>query len=292
MQVRAGDTGHSIIITGMDRVEVQKAKDVLQNILQTTGFLIPQHVDVSSNGEKIRKFLTQQERNMALKVDFHPAKMLVEIVGIDEAVTKTKSVLKQFFETMRIKKQTLAGYMNPPQAWKFLEIHFQEIMKEKNEFLRHDVPVQLEKQASGEYQISITGNDEDIIECKDILKKLIEKIALKEETIASPGLTALLSATNGKDELKRIESHRKVYIEPQLSSGLSVPIKSRSASKLPSNVASQDATNFRSPQHQAQMDYNSHDFTTKEGLQFSCKLGRIEDEKVSGSAHECKSVLC
>ena len=290
MQVRAGDHGHSIIVTGMDRIEVQKAKDVLQDILQTINFLIPQHVDVSSHGEKIRKFLTEQERSMALKIHFQPSKMLVEIVGIDEAVAKTKSVLEQFFESMRIKKQILTGY-NPPRVWKFLEIHFQEIIKEKSKLLSHDVPIQLEKQASGDYQISMTGNEEDIVACEDILKKLIKKITQKVETIASPGLTAFLNAKNGQDELKRIESHRKVYIEPQLSSGLSLPIKSRPVSELLSNVnvTSQDATYSRSPQCQTQMDYNSHNFITKEGLQFYCKLGRIEDEKVSVSSNESRT---
>ena len=266
----------------MDRVELKKSKNVLQDLIQTTNFIIPQHVDVTSHAEKIHKFLAEQERSMALKIDFQPSKMLVEIVGIDEAVTKTKSVLKQFFESMRIKKQILTGH-HPPVVWKFLEIHFQEIIKEKNKLLCHDVPIQLEKQASGEYQISMTGNEEDILECKDILKKLLKKITQKVETIASPGLTALLNGTNGKEELKRIENHRKVYIEPQFTAGLSLPIKSPSASKLPSNVTSQNATNSRSPQHQTLMDYNSHNFITKEGLQFSCKLGNIEDEKVSVS---------
>lgn len=169
IQVCADDTGNSIIITGMDRVELQKALNVVKDLIQTTNFQIPQHVDVSSQSEKIRKFLTSQERAMALKADFDASKMLVDIVGMDEEVTKAISALKQFFETMNIKKHILPG-QNPPRVWKFLEIHFEEI-KEKNKSLGRDVPVQLEKQASGEYQISITGTDEDIVLCEEELNK-------------------------------------------------------------------------------------------------------------------------
>lgn len=261
----------------MDRVELQKALNVVKDLIQTTNFQIPQHVDVSSQSEKIRKFLTSQERAMALKADFDASKMLVDIVGMDEEVTKAISALKQFFETMNI----LPGY-NPPRVWKFLEIHFEEI-KEKNKSLGRDVPVQLEKQASGEYQISITGTDEDIVLCEDELNKLIRKITQKEETIASPGLTKFLKATNGQDEVKRIEKNRIVYIEPQFSTELSSMLNnSLSASTLPLNVTVQDTKNSRL-QHEINENYSTHNFITTEGLQFSCKVGRIEDQKVSVS---------
>ena len=266
----------------MDRVELQKALNVVKDLVQTTNFQIPQHVDVSSQSEKIRKFLTNQERAMALKADFHASKMLVDIVGMDAQVTKAISALKQFFESIDIKKHVLPGY-NPPRVWKFLEIHFEEMMKEKNKVLDRDVPVQLEKQASGEYQISITGTDEDIVLCKDELNKLIRRITQKEETIASPGLTKFLKATNGEDEVKRIEKNRIVCIEPHFSTGLSSMLNnSLSASTLPLNVTVQDTKNSR-VQHEIDEDYSTHNFITKEGLQFSCKVGRIEDQEVSVS---------
>lgn len=264
IQVCACDRGNSVIITAMDSIELRKARDLLFDLIEIKTFSIPEDVDRYSESGIIKKFLTEQEGSLPIKIYFHPSNVLVEIVGVTEAVTKAISTFGQFFESMRIKRQFFVGNRKlTPDVWTFLEMHFDEIKKAKEEkFLNLKVSVKLEKQPSGgNHQISMTGIEESFPACNDILEELIMEITQKDEQIAFPGLQKLFDGQIGKHELQRIGKNCKVYIKIQPSA--EIP---RSAT-----VSS----------HSTQSGYERYNFTTKEGVQLSCKIGRLENEKVS-----------
>ncbi|CAB4016167.1 Hypothetical predicted protein [Paramuricea clavata] len=262
-QVCAGDTGNLVIITAMNNIELRKAKDLLLDLIEIKTVSIPEDVDRHSESGNIKKFLTKQEGSLPIKIYFHPSNVLVQIVGVAEAVTKAISTFRQFFESMRIKRQFFIGNRKlTPDVWTFLEMHFDEIKKAKEEkFLNLKVSVKLEKQPSGNHQISMTGTEESFPACNNILEELIMEITQKDELIEFPGLQKLFDAQIGKHELERIGKNCKVYIKVQPSAAIP-----RSAT-----VSS----------HSTQSGYERYNITTKEGVQLSCKIGRIENEKVS-----------
>ena len=263
IQVCAGDTGNSVIITAMDSIELRKARDILFDLIEIKTFSIPEDVDRYSESGNIKKFLTEQEGSLPIKIYFHPSNVLVKIVGVAEAVTKAISTFGQFIESMRIKRQIFIGNRKlTPDVWTFLEMHFDEIKKAKEEkFLNLKVSVKLEKQPSGNHQISMTGIEENFPACNDILEELIMEITQKDEQIAFPGLQKLFDGQIGKHELERIGKDCKVYIEV------------RPSAEIPRSATVSS--------HSTQSGYERYNITTKGGVQLSCKIGRIENEKVS-----------
>jgi hypothetical protein len=233
----------------MDSTELQKATRVLLELLEKQKIPIPESIDRYSESEKIQKFLRELQASKAIKIYFHPSNAVVEIVGVTESVTTALSKLQAFFESLCVKEKILR--VNAPSDVKtFLELHFDTIIKEREkEFLKIKISVRLRKQAFGDYQIIMTGTEECFAVGEDILQRMIAGITQKDEKFAAPGLKNLFNGQNGKDEVKRIERNRMVSITIQ-------------SDELPQN------------------GYDRYNFTTKEGVQVSYKIGRIENEKV------------
>ena len=266
-QISAGETGNSTIITAINRVELQKARKVLIEMFQSKTYAIPADVDLSSQSSKFQNFRTEQEKSMVLKIHFHPSSMTLEVLGLEESVTKAIVSLEQFLESMRMKKFIWTKNLSP-NVWKFMEMYFDKIKEAENDqFLNLNATFDLEKLPSGTYQISVKTAKEKVPASENLLNQLMKKITERDEILALPGLKMLFHGQYGNDELKRIERNRMVYIKiqqpqniPQLGAGIQ-----------------RSATVSCSPEQSA---YDRYNFTSREGVKLSCRIGRIEDERV------------
>jgi hypothetical protein len=265
-QISAGETGNSTIITAINRVELQKARKVLFEMFQSKTYAIPADVHLSSQSSKFQNFRTEQEKSMVLKIHFHPSSTTLEILGLEESVTKAIVSLEQFFESMRIKNFFWTKNLSP-NVWKFMETYFDKIKKAENDqFLNQDATFDLEKLPSGKYQIFVKTTKENFPASENLLNQLMKKITERDEILALPGLKMLFHGKNGNDELKRIERNRMVYIKIQ------------HPQNVPQLGIQRSATVSCSPVQSAYYRYN---FTSSEGVKLSCRIGRIEDERVS-----------
>ena len=246
-----------VVITAIDDTELQKATRILFESVEIQRVQIPEHVDCYSEGEKIQRFVRELQSNRALKIYFHSSNPVVEIVGVSASVATALSKLKAFFVSLRIKQKSFALPNSTPDIKTFLRIHFDSVIKKKErEFQSLNISVQLQIQSCGAYQIIMTGAEKDFPAGESIVQKMISNITQKDEKFSYPGLKKLFDEKNGIEEMKRIEQKREVLI--RITPGLAPVSKSK-------------------PQN----SYARYNCTTKEGVQVSFKIGRIENEQVS-----------
>ena len=277
IKVSAGNKGNDVIITGTDRVEAQKAQKLFMQLISMEK-LHPIPKDVSSQNKEFQKLRVELEKSLAIKIDCRTSNEILKIYGLEEAVKKAKSKIEQFFKSLSIKSERYAPDLTT-DVWMFLEMHLNEV---KRATINRDVSIKLEKQPSGNHQLCITGNAEDVSSCKNILEKaLLREIVKKDEKIAYPGLRKLFDG-NKHNWVKQIEGKWKVCInikiQPASDTPLPVPRLNPLFPYRPrfATVSYSDDT---------QNVFRQFNFITNEGLKLSCKFGRIENEKVSYESH-------
>ena len=262
-QVHPDCDGMSVKITAIGVIELQKATRILVELVEKQRIQIPEHVDRYSEGEKIQKFVKGLESSRALKIYFQPSNSVVEIVGVSQFVAKALRELQAFFVSLRIKQKSFAPPNSTPDIKTFLRIYFDHfIKKEEREFQSLNISVQQIQSCSG-YQITMTGAEKNFSAAERMLQRMVSNITQKDIKFTYPGLIKLFDEKNGVDEVKRIEQKRKVLI--RITPGLAHVSKSK-------------------PQN----SYARYNFATKEGVQVSFKIGRIENEQADvlvNSAH-------
>lgn len=224
--------------------------------------------DVSPQNKEFQKLFLDLEKKMAIKIDCRTSKETLKIYGLEEDVKKAKSIIEQYFKSLCIKTERFIANLTT-DVWTFLELRFNKVKQVKEEFKTMKGSVILEKLPSGKHQFSITGNVKDVSACKGILEKvLFGEISEKDERIAYPGLKKLFAGNKGKNWVIGIEEKCNVFIDVKIQPTVQ-PLSSH-------------------PQRFATVSYSGHaqnvfpryNFTTMEGLKLSCKIGRIENEKV------------
>ena len=224
--------------------------------------------DVSPQNKEFQKLLLDLEKKMAIKIDGRTSKETLQIYGLEEDVKEAKSIIEQYLKSLCIKTERFIPNLTP-DVWTFFELRFDKLKEVKEEFKNMEGSVILEKLPFGKHQFSITGNVKDVSACKGILEKvLFGEIKEKDEKIVYPGLKKLFEGNKGKNWVIGIEEKWNVSIHVKIQPTVQ-PLSSH-------------------PQRFATVSYSGHaqnvfpryNFTTMEGLKLSCKIGRIENEKV------------
>ena len=228
------------------------------NLITQKTYPIPEDVDASSENEKIQKFLEKEEQRLAIKVNYQPISKEVYIFGFEEDVKQALSASGQFFGELRRKEISFDEHVRPDVS-KFIETYFDDLKEVKEVIQTLRVSVKFEKQSSGILQFTITGLEENISLCRNILNKMISEIVSEDENVSYPGLKKFFEEKKGKDELATIERKWKVHIT-------ATPEESQNAIPKSGTFSSV---------------YDCYNCTTDGGIIFSCKIGRIEHEKVS-----------